>query len=42
MGGNGRFAGVTEEQPTPMAELEGTWNVRRLGGFLPPLAGVTV
>ena len=23
-----------------MAELEGTWNVRRLGGFLPPLAGV--
>jgi len=23
-----------------MTELEGTWNVRRLGGFLPPLAGV--
>jgi hypothetical protein len=23
-----------------MAELDGVWNVRRLGGLLPPLAGV--
>ena len=23
-----------------MAELDGTWNVRRLGGLLPPLVGV--
>ena len=23
-----------------MAELDGVWNVRRLGGFLPPMAGV--
>jgi ferritin-like metal-binding protein YciE len=35
------FCAGTRRKPRGVSELDGTWRVRRIGGLLPPLAGVT-
>jgi hypothetical protein len=40
MGGKGRFRGGIRGNRNAVGELDGVWNVRRLGGLLPPLPGV--
>jgi len=40
MGGNGSFAGTIECNATGVGELDGTWQVKREGGVLPPMLGI--
>ena len=40
IGGNGSFRGGTSRQISPVDELDGVWDVRRVGGLLPPMIGV--
>jgi hypothetical protein len=40
MGGKGRFFGGTMGTTLAVSELDGTWDVERRGGLLPPLVGV--
>jgi ferritin-like metal-binding protein YciE len=40
MGGNGMFAAGIPRKPRRVSELDGIWDVRRTGGFLPPLYSV--
>ena len=35
------FAAGIGRKPSLVSVLDGTWNVHRTGGFLPPLVGVT-
>jgi hypothetical protein len=41
MGGKGTFGPGMPRDPTVVGELDGSWEVRRLSGALPPLVGVT-
>jgi hypothetical protein len=40
MGGKGTFAAGTSRNPNDVQSLDGTWDVQRLSGLLPPLVGV--
>jgi hypothetical protein len=38
--GRAGFAAASSDNANDVGELDGVWNVRRLGGLLPPMVGV--